>query len=120
MNDNRNGAYLGLSSDVFETLREDFDEVLAMTLSNMETKGSDNAVITLKLCVSLENRVFEENGAVRKSTKPSFDHDVRSTVQVKSRKFGSADGEYELEFDADREKYVLRKLNNGQMTLFDE
>ena len=116
----KNAMELSLSGDTFAALKEDFDSILAQTLGNMESKGADEAVITLKLGVSLEKQSFVRNEEPEELTKPSFKHDISSVMQVKNKKSGSLSGDYELVWDEDEKKYVMRKITNGQLTLFDE
>lgn len=116
----KNAMELSLNGDTFAALKEDFDSILAQTLGNMESKGADEAVITLKLGVSLEKQSFVRNEEPEELTKPSFKHDISSVMQVKNKKSGSLSGDYELVWDEDEQKYVMRKITNGQLTLFDE
>lgn len=115
----KNAMELSLNGDTFAALKEDFDSILAQTLGNMESKGADEAVITLKLSVSLEKQSFVRNEEPEELTKPSFKHDISSVMQVKNKKSGSLSGDYELVWDEDEKKYVMRKITNGQLTLFD-
>ena len=116
----KNAMELSLNGDTFAALKEDFDSILAQTLSNMESKGADEAVITLKLGVSLEKQSFVRNKEPEELTKPSFKHDISSVMQVKNKKSGSLSGDYELVWDEEEMKYVMRRISNGQMSLFDE
>ena len=116
----KNAMELSLSGDTFAALKEDFDSILAQTLGNMESKGADEAVITLKLGVSLEKQSFVRNEEPEELTKPSFKHDISSVMQVKNKKSGSLSGDYELVWDEDEKKYVMRKITNGQLTFFDD
>lgn len=116
----KNAMELSLSGDTFAALKEDFDSILAQTLGNMESKGADEAVITLKLGISLEKQSFVRNEESKELTKPTFKHDISSVMQVKNKKSGSLSGDYELVWDEDEKKYVMRKITNGQLTLFDE
>ena len=56
----------------------------------------------------------------REITKPKFEHTITSVIQHKEKKTGSFSGEYELVFDAETGTYVVRPIENGQTTLFDE
>lgn len=116
----KNAMELSLNGDTFAALKEDFDSILAQTLGNMESKGADEAVITLKLGITLEKQSFVRNEEPEELTKPSFKHDINSVMQVKNKKSGSLSGDYELVWDDDEKKYVMRKITNGQLTLFDE
>lgn len=115
----KNAMELSLNGDTFSALKDDFDSILAQTLGNMESKGADEAVITLKLGITLEKQSFVRNDEPEELVKPSFKHDISSVMQVKNKKSGSLSGDYELVWDDEEQKYVMRKITNGQITLFD-
>ncbi len=116
-----NAMQLSLNSNTFAGLKEDFDSVLARTIGNMESKGADEATITLKLGISLtkEQGKFGEDED-REITRPTFKHDISSVMQVKDKKSGSLSGDYELVWDDEEKTYVMRKIKDGQMSLFGE
>ncbi len=112
---------LSLNGDTFETMKNDFDTILARTIGNMTMKGADDATITLKLSVSLEkSSIGSADGVLRDVTKPTFKHDISSVMQVKDKMTGQFKGEYGMIWDEEEERWVLRKIDNGQMNLFDE
>lgn len=115
-----NDMNLSLNSDTFSMLKEQFDGVLARTVGNMQMKGADDATITLKLQVSLskENR-HTEDGMIE-ATIPKFKHDISSVMQVKDKASGELVGDYQLVWDEDTQKYVMRKINDGQFDMFDD
>lgn len=116
----KNAMQLSLNGDTFTALKEDFDSILARTISNMETKGANEATITLKLSVSLEKAMltFGDDMEQKETVKPTFKHDISSVMQVKDKKSGSISGDYELAWDPEENKYVMRAITNGQLTLF--
>lgn len=115
-----NAMELSLKSDTFSALKEDFDSILGRTIGNMQMKGAEDATITLKLSVSLENTMANIKGENTDITRPSFKHDISSVMQVKDKKSGALTGDYQLVWDEDEGKYVMKRIDNGQMTLFDE
>lgn len=115
-----NAMELSLNGDTFAALKDDFDSILATTLRNMEQKSADDAVITLKLGISLEKQSSLRNEEPVEWTKPTFKHDISSVMQVKNKKSGSISGDYELVWDDDKKKFVMCKITNGQITMFDE
>ena len=122
---NQNILELNINSSAFENMKADFDAVLKRTLSNMQQKGSNDAALTLKLNISLEEnevRDFDspEPNAYRKVYKPGFDHKISSVMQIKTEKSGSFNGEYELVWDPDLEDFVMKPIDNGQPSIFDE
>ena len=123
---NRNDILtLNINSNAFAAMKEDFDKVLRRTLSNMQTKESDAATLTVKLSISLsEIEVPDLNAssdfATRKAYKPRFDHKINSVMQIKTEESGSLKGEYELVWDEDEQDFVMCPIDNGQRTLFDD
>lgn len=115
-----NAMELSLKSDTFSALKEDFDSILGRTISNMQMKCAEDATITLKLQVSLENTMANIRGENTDITRPSFKHDISSVMQVKDKKSGALTGDYQLVWDEDEGRYVMKRIDNGQMTLFDE
>lgn len=122
---NNNILKLNINSKVFESLKHDFDTVLTRTLGNMRIKESDEAALTLKLSIKLtemEVPDFESAhpNATRKIYKPSFNHKVSSVMQIKTEDSGSLKGEYELVWDEENQDFVMKPIDNGQKTLFDD
>lgn len=115
-----NDMSLSLKSDTFSALKEDFDVILARTIGNMEMKGAEDATITLKLGISLEKSSVSGPSGIRDIVKPSFKHDISSVMQVKDKKSGALTGDYEMVWDAGEAKYVMRRIDNGQTSMFDE
>lgn len=114
-----NAMELSLKGDTFTALKEDFDAILARTLKNMESKGADEATITLKLGISLEKATDFSGEEAEEVTKPSFKHDIGSVMQVKDKKSGALTGDYQLVWDEDEGKFVMKRIGDNQMTLFD-
>ena len=115
-----NDMSLSLKSETFSALKEDFDSILARTIGNMEMKGAEEATVTLKLGISLEKSSVNGPAGIRDIVKPSFKHDISSVMQVKDKKSGALTGDYEMVWDADEGKYVMRRIDNGQVSMFDE
>lgn len=114
-----NDMSLSLKSETFSALKEDFDSILARTIGNMEMKGAEEATVTLKLGISLEKGSVNGPAGIRDIVKPSFKHDISSVMQVKDKKSGALTGDYEMVWDADENKYVMRRIDNGQVSMFD-
>ena len=114
-----NDMSLSLKSDTFSALKEDFDSILARTIGNMEMRGAEEATVTLKLGISLEKSSVNGPNGLQDITKPSFKHDISSVMQVKDKKSGALTGDYELVWDESEGKYVMRRIDNGQTSIFD-
>lgn len=123
---NRNDILtLNIDSNAFAAMKEDFNKVLRRTLSNMQTKESDEATLTLKLNIRLTEMVVPDYSshdtfATRTIHNPRFDHKINSVMQIKTEESGSLKGEYELVWDEDEQDFVMRPIDNGQRTLFDD
>lgn len=116
---------LNINSNAFENLKADFDKVLRRTLGNMQIKESDEATLTLKLSIKLTEMEVPDfdaayPNAMRKIHKPRFDHKVSSVMQIKTEESGHLKGEYELVWDEEAQDFVMKPIDDGQRTLFDE
>lgn len=122
---NSNILTLNIDSEAFTSMRNDFDKVLKRTLGNMQVKESDEATLNLKISIKLEEITVPDfdadtQDAVKKVHKPRFDHKVSSVMQIKTVESGSFKGEYELVWDEDAQDFVMKPINNGQGSLFDD
>lgn len=116
---------LNINSNAFENLKADFDKVLRRTLGNMQIKESDEATLTLKLSIKLTEMEVPDfdaayPNAMRKIHKPRFDHKVSSVMQIKTEESGHLKGEYELVWDEEAQDFVMKPIDDGQRTLFDD
>ena len=114
---------LTLESEIFNELKENFNAVLQKTLINMESKESEQAELTMKLKISLTNDTAPDFSEVkyraeREIIRPTFTHKISSVMQTKCEKSGEVIGDYELVWDKDGGKYIMRPIDNGQMTMF--
>lgn len=115
---------MSLNGDTFNALKTDFDQMLRKLLSGMEKFECEEATLNIKVGVKLEKdqaRDFEvhEYEAMRDIVKPTFKHEISSAMQVKDKKTGSLIGNYELVWDRESGQYVMRNIDDGQVTLFD-
>lgn len=114
---------LSLKSDTFNALCSDYDQILRSTLTGMEETEQDTAEINIKVKITLTPDSapdFEVRNQTRAVTKPKFDHTVSSVIQHKEKKTGTLAGNYELVWDRESCQYVMRPIDNGQMTMFDK
>lgn len=120
-----NDLPLSLKSDTFNALCSDFDQIVRSTLSGMEEAEQDEAEITVKVKITLTPDSapdFSVAGGqqTRAITKPKFDHTVSSVIQKKEKKTGTLSGNYELVWDRESCCYVMRPIDNGQVSMFDK
>ena len=108
-----------MNSDVFLSLRSNFDEVLKKVLQSMLEQKNNTAEINVKLKIELEKSCINVSyNDQRKIVKPKFQHKVTSTLQVKNEQSGCFNEAYELVWDDTTEKYILTEIKTGQTSLF--
>lgn len=115
-----NEMVLSLDGETFRRLKTDFDGILNRTIGNMQMKGASDASITLKLDISITKGIINIDGVNRDYNKPSFKHQINSVLQIKDKATGQLAGEIVLEWDDDAEKFVVRPVDDGQASLFDD
>lgn len=122
---NKNEIPVKIESKCFEGFRNDFDESLYNAISTMQKKDSDEAEITMKITIKTISEVVtdEEQGQQNemKIVKRAYiSHKIASKIALKSEKAGNiAKGDSNIEFDKRLQCYVLRKIDDGQMSMFD-
>ena len=121
----KNDLPLSLKSDTFNALCSDFDQVLRSTLNGMEETEQDVAEVNVKVKITLKEDSAPDytvagGRQTRSITKPKFDHTVSAVIQKKEKKTGTLSGNYELVWDREICKYVMRPIDDGQMDLFDK
>lgn len=114
---------MSLNGDTFNAYKTDFDQMLRTLLTEMEEHESEEATITSKITVKLtpdHARDYQANGydAQRDIIKPSFKHDISTVLQVKNKKSGNLDGNMELVWDKETHQYIMRPIDNGQVSFF--
>ncbi len=108
-----------MNSDVFLSLRSNFDEVLKKVLQSMLEQKNNTAEINVKLKIELEKSCINVSyNDQREIVKPKFQHKVTSTLQVKNEESGCFNEAYELVWDDTTEKYILTEIKTGQTSLF--
>ena len=121
---NNEALTLNLNSEAFSSMKDDFNRVLKKTLANMQSKEGEVAEITMKLKITLEEDdvpdIYCEEGTGRRSiVKPIFNHKVSSVMQIKEEESGSMKGNYEIVYDTDKDEYIMRPIDDGQVTFAD-
>lgn len=110
---------LSIDSDMFLSLRGNFDAVLEKVLQNMQEQKNDTAEINVKLKIELQKSYIDVSyNDQREIVKPVFTHKVTSVLQIKDEQSGSFGGKYELIWDNETEKYILTEIETGQTSLF--
>lgn len=115
---------LNINSSVFDSMKNDFNSVLKKTLGNMRSKQGEAAEISLKLKITLEEDnvpdLYSEDGNGRRDiVKPIFNHKVSSVMQIKEEESGSMKGNYELVYDKEKDDFIMRPIDDGQVTFSD-
>ena len=94
-------------------------------LNGMEETEQDVAEVNVKVKITLKEDSAPDytvagGRQTRSITKPKFDHTVSAVIQKKEKKTGTLSGNYELVWDREICKYVMRPIDDGQMDLFDK
>lgn len=115
---------MSLNGDTFNAMKSDFDLMLRKLIMKMEKFECEDATLTIKLAVKLEKgqaRDFQSNGydGMRDIVKPTFKHEILSAMQIKDKKDGSLSGNYELVWDKENSQYVMKNIDDGQITFSD-
>lgn len=116
----KNDLILSLDDETFSKMKADWDAVLNRTLGNMQMKGATDATVTCKMTVSIDKRSITVGDATQEYTQPSFKHEVNSVLQIKDKMTGQLSGEYAMVWDDELQKFVLRQVNGGQTSMFDD
>lgn len=113
---------LNIDGEAFSSMREDFNKILKRTVNNMETKGSNNAEITIKLKIELVPDFLPPTSSDdegRAILKPKFEHKVSSVMNTKFEESGASKGDYELVWDENAQDYIARPVGSYQVSIFD-
>lgn len=116
---------LTLDSEMFATVRANFDLLFQKLLKKMIDNDSTDGSITLKVDVELENQWVpeegEHSGNEKLVHKPTIKHKVTTAVPVKDSMDGKKIPNMELVYDEKLKRYVLKYITGGeQMTIFDK
>ena len=117
---------LSISSEAFEEFRRDFDAMIQNTIYTMEQKDSKEAEIAVKFSIMTELDAVPDveakyPNAKRDVKNPYISHKITSKLTLKSEKSGTVGGsDMELVFDKHLCQYVLRSLDDGQTSMFDD
>lgn len=106
---------IDMESDTFSKLKQDMTDGLNRLITNMESYGSDEASLTVKVKIKFEDQCLDDGKSV---TVPSFEHKVSYAVQIKREAEGKLEGMYSLE-EGEKGQYRLKPLND-QMDMFEE
>lgn len=114
-----NEMFLTHENEVLNNAMQDFDLMLERTIGNMTMRNADEAVLTMKIGISLGRKTVPDAGGIRQIVQPSFKHDISSVMQVKDKMSGTFKGNVELTFD-DMGHPIVRDVDDGQVSIFDE
>ena len=116
---------LTMDSEMFQTVRENFDLLFQKLLKKMLDNDSGEGSITLKVDVELEQEWIPVSGEhscdERMVQKPTIKHKITTAVPVKDSMDGKKIPNMELVFDPQLKRYVLKYMTGmPQMSIFDE
>lgn len=115
---------LSLKDDLFAKFGDDFDNILADIVRNMNEQQVEEAEITAKMTIKLDlvetpNPSAANINGYRDALMPTIKHAIASTIKIKNEKKGCIPEGYELVMDPSTGKFVLVKVSNGQASMFD-
>ena len=88
---------IDMQSDTFKDLKNDMGIGINALLRNMQEYGADEATMTVKLTILLNDNAIEKNGCSKSVTIPTFKHKVSYTVQAKNEIEGKLYGDFALQ-----------------------
>lgn len=104
-----------IESPYFSQLRADLDAMLQKVVTQLLSKDSDEASVTLKLSIGLAHT---SDALERAVILPIVEHKISTAITVKDEVKGRSHGDCELIFDAAAKRYLLRGLpHDEQLTL---
>ena len=111
---------LNINSELFTSMREDFDDILNDLLLAMSNTGQYDGSISLNLRVHLNQKqvtnLMPGEPAFKTILVPDFIHRIHGKIKRETGLTGAAAGEYELSFDRGTVKYGL--VDSGQIDMF--
>lgn len=109
---------VSMDSETLSGLKGDIDNMINRTLRTMHSSQNGEAVISVKLKISLEKRAVDNEKVYREAVCPKFEHDIQSVVQTKDKISGATQGDYELVYDPKLDRWVMRDMR-AQVSMFD-
>ena len=124
MSEATNGI-LTLDNEVFAPFKASFNEALQTLIDRMKGMGIDEGEITTKMSIEFGTTTVADPCALdlnrqREATIPVIKHGVSTSLKIKNETKGQVPAEYELVFDESTGKAGLKKITDGQISLFDE
>lgn len=119
------GFELNLKSDAFNSFKSDFDSMLKHTLYTMQQKEGEEAQISITFKITLAKDTAPDHEitayeAERDVIIPKIDHKMKSKITIQDEKSGTVGGpKFELVWDPEEHEYVMRKIEDGNLRLFD-
>ena len=107
----KNEFELGINSPMLERCVSDINSILNKTVFTMKEKNTNEATITIKLAVSLDE--------VDDMSKISVKHDVSAVMQLKQKKSGASEGEYVIVFNEETGMFEAKPIKDAQMNFDD-
>ena len=102
---------LGMNSPMLERCVTDINSLLNKTVFTMKDKNTQEATVTVKMVVSLDN--------VDDMEKISIKHDVSAVMQLKQKKSGASEGEYVIVFNEETGMFEAKPIKDAQMNFDD-
>lgn len=116
---------LNIYNEIFNSMCANFNSILQNTILEMNQRSSDDAVINLRLDLHKRNEFVPAIDAYGNDCSKVVDafkveYKFGSVVQVKSECKGRVPDGYMVEYDELQKCFITRKINDTQMSLFEE
>lgn len=109
-----------IESGLFTELRSAFNGVLERTLASMREKNTDEAEMTIKVNIALEDlpEFYDfEDDTTKQVLLPQFKHKVSSIMKIKDETSGRNEGGFIIEFDKESGEFHLSHLEDPQFDI---
>lgn len=108
-----------IQDDLFDSMREDFDDILNNLLNKMHKANELTGTMSVSLRVNLTPMTYTDpdTGELMNVLIPDFTHKIKSTIKKGEETTGASCGMKQIVFTSEGMK--IEKINNGQQTMFD-
>jgi hypothetical protein len=112
---------LDINTETFKALKDDINFMLKNVLQNMQERDLAECDMNIKLHVGFEKSTSgDSTSTVPVFINPVIKHDIQAVFKQTAKKGGSlAPANTMLVFDAERQAFVLRHIDDGQQDIFD-
>jgi hypothetical protein len=108
---------IDFESETLQQLREDATFVMQRLIADMIEKGESEGDLTIAMKIKITSDTIPtyENGEYKGKREiqiPTFEHKVKSSVQIRNEKKGVLNSQMALVFDEDDGEYIMTAIND--------